>query len=253
MTCCSASAFSQTFFLHLLQSCCCELFKSHGFFLKILFCVKCNRDRKRVWSLRGTSRKHVYDHPVNLMLCNHLIEIDSFSYIKQSKFTCSYVGVFEQEMAHTSVSSCGIEHVHCFEQLQNLLMRSDLIGDVARFGTAKCLVFEEVDLKHLILSIASEIISYILWLSEERTIFFFACQCCFFLSILVQMALYFSNSLSSSIRKQINLLFLFLSPPLSLNVLKIKDKNVQLNTWNSWLFQPILRWLYFHHQHFKIL
>ena len=33
------------------------------------------------------------------------------------------------------------------------------------------------------------------------------------------MALYFSNSFSSSIRKDINLLFLFLSPSLTLNVL----------------------------------
>ena len=38
-------------------------------------------------------------------------------------------------------------------------------------------------------------------------------------SILVQIALYFSNSYSSSIQKDIDLLFLFLSPSLTLNVL----------------------------------
>ena len=37
-------------------------------------------------------------------------------------------------------------------------------------------------------------------------------------SILVQIILYISNSLSPSIRKDINLIFLFLSSPLSLNI-----------------------------------
>ena len=55
---------------------------------------------------------------------------------------------FEQERAHTSVSSYGVEYVHCFEQSQRLLMHLDLIGVVARFGTAKRLVFEGVDFKH---------------------------------------------------------------------------------------------------------
>ena len=39
-------------------------------------------------------------------------------------------------------------------------MRSDLIGVVARFGTAKRLVFEEVDLKHLILLRGKLLITY---------------------------------------------------------------------------------------------
>ena len=69
------------------------------------------------------------------------------SYLKQSKFICLYVVPFEQERAHTSVSSYGIEYVHYFEQSQHLLMHVDLIGVVARFGTAKRLVFEGVDLK----------------------------------------------------------------------------------------------------------
>ena len=79
-------------------------------------------------------------------------------------------------------------------------------------------------------------------------------------SILVQMVLYFSNSLSSSIHKDINLLYLFLSPPLSLNIWiypfilgNIKTNglitylNIQLNNQNCSSFQLFFRWLYYQH------
>ena len=70
------------------------------------------------------------------------------SYIKQSKFICLYVVPFEQGRAHTSVSSYHSEYMHCFEQLEHLLMHVDLTGVVTRFGTPKQLVFEGVHLKH---------------------------------------------------------------------------------------------------------
>ena len=49
---------------------------------------------------------------------------------------------FEQEIANTSVSSYSIGYVLCFQQSLHLLMHVGLIGVVARFGTAKRLVFE---------------------------------------------------------------------------------------------------------------
>ena len=65
------------------------------------------------------------------------------SYIKQSKFICLYVVPFEQERAHASVSSYGINYVHCFKQSQHLLIQIDLFGVVTRFGTAKYLCLNE--------------------------------------------------------------------------------------------------------------
>ena len=99
-------------------------------------------------SRRGATRKKVYDYPVNSLLSNEIIEADPPSYIKKSKFICLYVVPFEQETAHTSVSSYCIEYEHYFEQSQHLLMHVDLIDAVARFRTAKRLVFEGIDSKH---------------------------------------------------------------------------------------------------------
>ena len=82
-------------------------------------------------------------YPVNSLLFDELIETGPPSYIKQPKCICLHVVPFEQERAHTSVSSYGIEYVHCFEQSQHLLIQVDLIGVVARFGTAKYLCLKE--------------------------------------------------------------------------------------------------------------
>ena len=75
--------------------------------------------------------------------------------------SCFYVVPFEQERAYTSASPYGIDYVHCFEQSQHLLMHVDLIGVVANFGTVERLVFEGIDLKHLITTMR-ETINHIL-------------------------------------------------------------------------------------------
>ena len=92
--------------------------------------------------------KQVCDYPVNSLLSNELIGTGPPSYIKQSKFICLYVVIFEKERAHTSVSFYGSEYMHYFQQSQHLLMHVNLISVVARFRAAKRLVFEGVELKH---------------------------------------------------------------------------------------------------------
>ena len=75
--------------------------------------------------------------------------------------------------------------------------------------------------------------------------------------ILVQMVLYFSNSFSSSKRKDINSLFLSLSLCLTLNALTFILGNTETNSlitlskylikYLEFLFQLILRYLYYQH------
>ena len=83
--------------------------------------IRCNNaamscvNHMDILSRRGSSRKHVYDHPVNSILSKDLIEADPVSYIKQSKLICSYDMASEQERAYISISSCGIDPVLYFD------------------------------------------------------------------------------------------------------------------------------------------
>ena len=57
VTCCSASAFSRSFSLHLLQTCYYELLKLHKWFFKILFCVKCTMTGNKYLGRRKKTQK----------------------------------------------------------------------------------------------------------------------------------------------------------------------------------------------------
>ena len=88
---------------------------------KFVSVVKCNQDWKQTRSRRENSQDHVNDHPVNSILSNYLIGVELPSYMKLSK---RYIPKF-----HPAVSSkCSLE------QPQNLLMCSDMIGVIVRFG-----------------------------------------------------------------------------------------------------------------------
>ena len=107
-------------------------------------------------------------------------------------------------------------------------MRSDLIGVVARFGTAKRLVLEEVCLKHLVPSQAKLSTTYYDYLQSPP--FSFLHISAMFLSLFISMFLaYWMNCMKiilnfsefSSLRGELNMLSIHLRPGVEI---KLQEK-----------------------------